>query len=35
VLWDGYVRDSVLYSITDGDWPRVKQRLSASLRSSA
>jgi RimJ/RimL family protein N-acetyltransferase len=35
VLWDGYVRDSVMYSITDGEWPRVKQRLSASLRSSA
>lgn len=29
VLWDGYVRDSVLYSITDAEWPEVKRRLQA------
>jgi RimJ/RimL family protein N-acetyltransferase len=28
VLWDGYVRDSVLYSITDEQWPAVRSRLS-------
>ena len=35
VLWDGYVRDSVMYSITDEQWPEVRRRLSARLRSSA
>jgi len=34
VYWDGYVRDTVMYSITDAEWPEVKRRLSAS-RSSA
>jgi RimJ/RimL family protein N-acetyltransferase len=34
VLWDGYVRDSVLYSITDAEWPAVKQRLSAARPSA-
>jgi N-acetyltransferase len=33
VLWDGYVRDSVLYSITDEQWPAVKARLSAARPS--
>jgi RimJ/RimL family protein N-acetyltransferase len=33
VLWDGHVRDTVMYSITDGEWPAVKQRLSASRPS--
>ena len=35
VLRDGYVRDSVMYSITDEQWPEVERRLSAALRSSA
>lgn len=33
VIWTGHVRDSVIFSITDVDWPsvenRLKQRLSA------
>ena len=28
---DGYVRDSVMYSITTNDWPAVKHRLAAYL----
>lgn len=35
VLWDGYVRDTVMYSITDEQWPEVRRRLSGFLRSSA
>jgi RimJ/RimL family protein N-acetyltransferase len=35
VLWDGYVRDSVMYSITDAEWPEVKRRLQASRPPSA
>ena len=35
VLHDGYVRDSVMYSITDAEWPAVKARLSASRPSAA
>ncbi len=31
VLADGYVRDSVIYSIIDVEWPEVKQRLEALL----
>lgn len=27
VLWDGFVRDTVYYSILDSEWPRVKKRL--------
>ncbi len=34
VLWDGYVRDTVMYSITDSEWPEVKRRLSASRPSA-
>jgi RimJ/RimL family protein N-acetyltransferase len=33
VVQDGYVRDSVLYSITDLDWPRVKKSLGQKLSS--
>lgn len=29
--WDGFVRDSVMFSITDGEWPAVKRRLEAGL----
>lgn len=32
ILWDGYVRDSVYYSILDDEWPSVKQRLTTLLR---
>ena len=27
ILPDGYVRDSVMYSITAMDWPEVRRRL--------
>lgn len=27
ILPDGYIRHSVMYSITDGEWPEVKKRL--------
>lgn len=27
INWDGYVRDTVYYSIIDSEWPEVKQRL--------
>jgi RimJ/RimL family protein N-acetyltransferase len=30
-LWDGYVRDSVYFSILDGEWLGIKQRLEAGL----
>lgn len=31
ILWDGYIRNAVFYSITDEEWPRVKDRLRARL----
>lgn len=31
VLWNGYIRDTVVFSITDDEWPAVKQRLRARL----
>jgi RimJ/RimL family protein N-acetyltransferase len=31
ILPDGYVRDSVIYSILDSEWPAVKRRLEAKL----
>jgi RimJ/RimL family protein N-acetyltransferase len=31
VTWTGHVRDSVIYSITDLDWPSVRQNLGARL----
>jgi RimJ/RimL family protein N-acetyltransferase len=31
ILWDGYIRDSVYYSILDEEWPEVKARLEAML----
>ncbi len=34
VYHDGYVRDSVLYSITDAEWPALKPRLAARLSAS-
>jgi RimJ/RimL family protein N-acetyltransferase len=29
---DGFVRDSVMFSVTDSDWPRVRAGLEARLR---
>ncbi len=34
IMWDGYLRDSVFYSIIDGEWPAVKARLEARLGSA-
>ena len=31
VTWTGYVRDTVVFSITDADWPAVHARLDARL----
>lgn len=31
ILPDGYVRDTVMYSITDSEWPSVRDRLVARL----
>jgi len=31
--WDGFVRNTALFAITDGDWPEVKVRLEARLAS--
>src|SRR5262245_2069805 len=33
VLWDGYVRDTVYYSILDTEWPQIKKRLEKLLSS--
>ncbi|MFN8389900.1 MAG: GNAT family protein [Bdellovibrionota bacterium] len=32
-LWDGFIRDSVYYSILDHEWPSIKARLLALRRS--
>ena len=32
MLWDGYIRDTVYYSILESEWPEVKQRLEEFLR---
>ncbi|WP_205700986.1 GNAT family N-acetyltransferase [Jeongeupia sp. USM3] len=29
--WTGHVRDSVLFAVTDLDWPRVQQTLARRL----
>ncbi len=31
ILPDGYIRDSVFYSIIDSEWPQVKTRLEKML----
>ncbi len=31
ILWDGHIRDSVYYSITDTDWPEVKAQLTRKI----
>ena len=33
IMWDGYLRDSVFYSVIDCEWPAVKARLEARLGS--
>jgi RimJ/RimL family protein N-acetyltransferase len=32
ITWTGHVRDSVIFAITDLDWPGVQQRLQARLQ---
>ena len=32
ILGDGYVRDTVYYSILDREWPAIEERLRAALR---
>jgi RimJ/RimL family protein N-acetyltransferase len=34
-LWDGFIRDTVMYSILDTEWPTVKARLEAMGTSPA
>ena len=34
IMPDGYVRDTVVYAITDQDWPQVRDTLRIRLRSS-
>jgi len=31
-MWDGFIRDTVYYSILDHEWPAVKARLEGLLR---
>lgn len=31
-LWDGYIRDTVYYSVLDSEWPEVKKRLEGLLK---
>lgn len=33
-VWDGFVRDTVVFSILDVEWPAVRARLEARLRRS-
>jgi RimJ/RimL family protein N-acetyltransferase len=33
VTWTGHVRDSVIYSITDDEWPGIAKRLEARLQA--
>ena len=33
VTWTGHIRDTVIYAITDLDWPEVSARLDARLRA--
>ncbi|MBT2408603.1 MULTISPECIES: hypothetical protein [unclassified Streptomyces] len=34
VMRDGWIRDSVLFSITAPEWPDIKDRLGARLTAS-
>ncbi len=31
LTWTGYIRDTVVFSILDGEWPRVKAQLQARV----
>jgi len=33
VTWTGHIRDTVLFSITDLDWPQVRERLTARVEA--
>jgi RimJ/RimL family protein N-acetyltransferase len=33
ITWTGHVRDSVLYAVTDLDWPEVRARLESRMAS--
>ncbi len=33
ITWTGHIRDSVLFSITDLDWPEVRSRLQTRLKA--
>ena len=35
IVQDGYLRDTVMYSITEDEWPRIKQRLEAKMAGYA
>lgn len=35
LLWDGFVRDSVLFSVVDSEWPAVRSALEASVLGGA
>jgi RimJ/RimL family protein N-acetyltransferase len=32
-MWDGFIRDTVYYSILASEWPDVKHRLEGLLRA--
>jgi RimJ/RimL family protein N-acetyltransferase len=34
VTWTGRIRDTVVFAITDEDWPRVRERLEQRLRAA-
>ena len=34
ITWTGHVRDTEVFSIIDGDWPAVRQRLDYRLRET-
>lgn len=34
ITWTGHVRDTVVFSITDADWPAVKERLDWRLQET-
>jgi RimJ/RimL family protein N-acetyltransferase len=35
VLWDGFIRDTVYFSVTDLEWPTVKQNLFRMMDTAA
>ena len=35
LMWDGFVRDTVYYSVLDDEWPAVRARLEHRLRNSS